>query len=185
MAARKKKVSPAINLLPKEEFAASTWGRVLKWLLSTFRVIVVVIEVVVMGAFLSRFWLDARSADLNDQIRQRQGTIESFVNFEKRFREIQAKIEIFAATTPQERQALPKIEVVTSLMPADVILDSVILMSDSIQLRAIAFTEESIAQYLVNLGASGEFEKVELQEASTGDDNSITFNIKVTLLEEN
>ena len=112
MAAQKTKKSQPINLLPKEEFAASTFGRIIKWLLSTFRVIVIVVEVVVMSAFLSRFWLDARSTDLNDQIKQRQSIIASFSSFEQSFRATQAKLAVFAATTKEESQTLPKMQTI-------------------------------------------------------------------------
>ncbi len=81
MAARKKK--RRINLLPQEEFAASILGRVLAWLLSSFRAIVSLTEMTVMIAFLSRFWLDAKSADLNELIRQKQPVIASTSDFEK------------------------------------------------------------------------------------------------------
>ena len=83
MAARKKR---QINLLPQEEFAASTLGRVLNWLLTTFRYIVIVTEIVVMTAFLSRFWLDAKSTDLNELIKQKQAVIAASADFEKEFR---------------------------------------------------------------------------------------------------
>ena len=68
MAARKK--SSRINLLPQEEFAASTLGRILAWILSTFRILVIMTELIVILAFLSRFWLDARTTDLNEEIKQ-------------------------------------------------------------------------------------------------------------------
>ena len=66
MAARKK--NKEINLLPQEQFAASTTGRVLAWVLSTFRMIVILTEMIVIIAFLSRFWLDIKSNDLTDEV---------------------------------------------------------------------------------------------------------------------
>ena len=62
------KKEPEINLLPQEEFEGSVIGRILKWGLSTFRIIVIIVEMVVMAAFLSRFWLDAKNSDLNEDI---------------------------------------------------------------------------------------------------------------------
>jgi hypothetical protein len=38
----------AINLLPQEEFDISIIGRTLKWAMGTFRIIVIVTEIVVM-----------------------------------------------------------------------------------------------------------------------------------------
>ena len=78
-----------INLLPKEEFAASTWGRILTWLLSTFRIIVIFTEVIVMAVFLSRFWLDAKANDLNELLRKNQAILKTTTEFENEFRDIQ------------------------------------------------------------------------------------------------
>ncbi len=63
MAARKNQ--QLINLLPQEEFAVSTLGRILAWLMSTFRYIVIAVEMVVMLAFLSRFWLEWNTHDVD------------------------------------------------------------------------------------------------------------------------
>jgi len=79
----------SINLLPQEEFEASTIGRVLKWATGTFRIIVIITEMVVMAAFLSRFWLDAQNSDLTDSIKIRSAQISAQGDLEKRFREIQ------------------------------------------------------------------------------------------------
>ena len=66
-----------INLLPKEEFDASVVGRLLRWAMGTFRIIVIITEMIVMAAFLSRFWLDAQNSDLNDEIRFASSQIDS------------------------------------------------------------------------------------------------------------
>ena len=64
MSAHKKQ---QVNLLPEKGFTSTTTGRVLTWILSTFRIIVIVTEIIVMIAFLSRFWLDAQNTDLSEE----------------------------------------------------------------------------------------------------------------------
>ena len=88
-----------INLLPQEEFASSTLGRVLTWLLSTFRIIVIATEIIVMAVFLSRFWLDAKANDLNELIRKNQAVLGTTVEFENEFRNIQKKLDTFSKTS--------------------------------------------------------------------------------------
>src|SRR3989304_6667942 len=104
MAARKKSTHQ-INLLPQEQFAASTSGRILAWALSTFRIIVIITELVVILAFLSRFFLDAQNADLSEQIEQKSGIVAASSDFEKTFRQTQKKLEIFSVLTDQEKLA--------------------------------------------------------------------------------
>jgi hypothetical protein len=181
MAAQKKTLLKEINLLPKEEFAMGTWGRILKWLLSTFRIIVVLVEVMVMGAFLSRFWLDARSSDLNDQIKQRQGVIAAFAETERDFRDAQNKLSVFAAVSPTERKSLPLIESITSFLPPDVLLSSITFVKDSFQVKAETVNELSIAQYLVNLEAADKFKEIALVQLGSSEEGSgLTFVVKIT-----
>src|SRR5512144_1767398 len=87
--------SKSINLLPQEEFENSVLGRILRWATGSFRVIVIITEMVVMGAFLSRFWLDAQNSDLNDSIQIKSAQISAQKDFENQFRQIQKKLDIY------------------------------------------------------------------------------------------
>ena len=91
-----KKKTSVINLLPQEEFRKSPVGRILHWATTTFRTIVIITELIVIVAFLSRFSLDAKNADLNDIVRQNQSIIESYKDFEIEFRQIQQRIKSVA-----------------------------------------------------------------------------------------
>lgn len=166
MAALKKTVK--INLLPQEEFAKSTFGRVLSWALSGFRVIVIVVELVVMAAFLSRFWLDAKINDLNDVIRQKQALIAAQSEFEKTFRDIQKRITVYGevkaiATTPSA-----ELEKITVFLPLDVSLSSFSFSEGKIQIKGVAGSEISIAQLMANLEGTNQYKEVFL--TSVGND---------------
>src|SRR5258708_25047874 len=122
--AKKKKI-PEINLLPQEEFQASTIGRVLQWLLSTFRYIVITTEMIVMVAFLSRFWLDARSSDLTDAINQKKAVVASYSTFENQFRAAQQKITIFNNFAASNQQLNPVIQNIIANVQNDISLTDV------------------------------------------------------------
>jgi hypothetical protein len=83
-----------INLLPQEEFESSIIGRILRWAMGTFRIIVIITEIIVMGAFLSRFWLDAQNSTLSDGIKIKSSQIQSLADIEKEFRNIQSKLNM-------------------------------------------------------------------------------------------
>lgn len=174
MAAQKKQL---INLLPQEEFAASTLGRVLTWILSTFRVIVIITETVVMVAFLSRFYLDARITDLNDQIKLGQATIEASKTFEADFRSTQKKIEIASSLFLDKDRVTKNLEIVTSLTPTDVVLSSFTMIGNQITLKASTPLELSVSQELANLKASPKFEGIELTQVSSTDSGDLNFTI--------
>jgi hypothetical protein len=179
MAARKQQL---INLLPQEEFAGSTVGRVLVWAMSTFRYIVIGTEMVVMVAFLSRFWLDARNIDLNDLIKQKVGVISAYAEFEKDFRDTQKRLKIFGGLANEERTPSYYLDSITSYLPNDIRLVNFVGSETAYQLRAVSFSEASIAQYIVNLKESGDFEKVSISslDVSQQNDGLYTFNLKLS-----
>lgn len=178
-----RKPSAGINLLPKEEFASSTFGRILTWLLSTFRIIVILTEVVVMAAFLSRFWLDAKANDLNDLIRKNQAVLATTTEFESEFRNIQKKLETFSKVSTLNTASSEYINKISSYLPMDVSLNSFQITQDSIQIRGNSVDESSIAQFIVNLKSDDLFSDVVLMGTNTNQQNKslIVFNLKIDL----
>ena len=162
MAAQKK--PKQINLLPREQFAASTTGRVLAWTLSTFRIIVIVTELLVMAAFLSRFWLDAKASDLNEDIAQKEAVIQSTAEFEKEFRKVQKQLSIFQTLSAQENSPPDVLQAVSQYLPSDVSLTSFTFTTQEARVKGVSPTERAIAQFVENLRASEEFESVTLTQ---------------------
>lgn len=163
MAKKKKEV---INLLPQEEFAASTVGRILTWLLSTFRMIVIATEMVVMAAFLSRFWLDARNTDLNDEIKQKQAIISSYKDIERNFRATQSKLSIMSGLISNQTGGTI-FNLISQNLPPDAILTSVSITGSDIKIAGLGASERSISQFLVNLQSQKEISNVNLNQLSS------------------
>ena len=181
MAARQK--SKQINLLPQEEFAASTLGRVLKWGLTTFRFIVIITEIVVVGAFLSRFWLDARISDLNDSIRLKQAIIAASSEFEKDFRNTQAQLGIFTSLTKEGAAASYVLETASSLLPNDIYFSNFNFTKSEARINGVAPSEQTIAQYIANLESVDNFKEVSLTRLDSSEDNTnlLIFTLKIDL----
>lgn len=176
-----KKKKDLINLLPQEEFQASTLGRVLTWLLSTFRMIVIVTEMVVMAAFLSRFWLDARNTDLNDEINQKKIIINSYTNVEKAFRSAQLKLGVFDALTKDETNST-LIATIIQAIPSGVLLNSISFTGTELTIKGTTISESAIAQFLVNLDSLKKFKDVALSQIdSDKNGNGLVFSVKTTL----
>lgn len=171
-----------INLLPSEEFEDSTFGRVLRWALTTFRVIVIGVEVVVIAAFLSRFFLDAKNNDLTDEIEIKQARILAEADFEKEFRLTQKRLDIFSVLSgKQEGQAITS---VSSAMPSDVVLETMTVDDKSVLLKGRSTNEASISQFIVNLDSSEEFEKVSLSSVVSSDENIGELVFTLTLVKK-
>lgn len=170
----------AINLLPQEEFDASTTGRVLKWATGTFRVIVIATEMVVMGAFLSRFWLDAQNSTLNNSIKVKAAQITAQAEMEKQFRGIQSKLNIFDKIA-STHNTVTLLEKITNNVPQNITLSRVTINGNTVEIRGSSFSNNDIAQFIYVL-QNGIFKKVELQQVGSTENNTgeTTFVISVS-----
>jgi Tfp pilus assembly protein PilN len=158
----------AINLLPQEEFDVSLVGRTLKWAMGTFRIIVIVTEVIVMTAFLSRFWLDAQNSDLSNSIKVKSAQIAAQAEVEKEFRGLQSKLDI----AKQIKAAAPlsqKIDEITSKLPLGVNLATVSVLDNSAQIKGSSTSEVGIAQFITNLKADPSFKSVDLGQVTSSE----------------
>ena len=179
-----KKTSHVINLLPQEEFRKSPVGRILHWATTTFRTIVIITELIVIVAFLSRFWLDAKNADLNDIVRQNQSIIESYKDFEIEFRQIQQRIKIFSGMTQGTTVASLMMQAI-NLLPEDVNLVSISQVENSLQIKAASASERSIVQFITNLLNNPAFKEVKVASAVASSENQsvIVFTLETKFRE--
>jgi len=171
--------SKIINLLPEDQFQSSTLGRILKWALSSFRVMVIITELVVMSAFLSRFWLDARNSDLNEELNINKSQVLTYSSTEAEFRSYQKKLSILKSLY-NENQNTELISGIVNLIPSDVVLSSIQKTKDGIQIKALSYTEQSIAQFLVNLSQLGQLSEVVLSQVASSVDNEAITTFTIT-----
>lgn len=171
-----------INLLPQKEFEKSILGRTLKWLLSSFRVIVIITEMLVMAAFLSRFWLDAQNSDLNESLSQKKAIITSFAEIEKNFKDAQERLSIFSKVAPQTPVS-GYIKTVASYLPAGVQLKSVSETENSLQITGTSAEEAQIAQFVANLESVKTFKEVVLAQIDSDKESQFmtAFTVKINL----
>lgn len=183
MAKKQKKQEITINLIPEVGFAATITGRVLAWMLSSFRIIVIVTEIIVMIAFLSRFWLDARNTDLGEQILQKQAVIAASSDFEREFKFTQKRLAIFSELAKEEGVISGVVNTITTRLPADVVLTNITLTDNQVNVSGTTPNEKSIQQLMVNLGASDQVKGVKLLGISpnTKDPSLMTFKIEFSL----
>lgn len=165
--------SKQINLIPQDEFETSNFGRILKWALSTFRIVVIITELIVMSAFLSRFWLDAKNSDLNEEINNSKAQILAYKNIETEFRSLQQQTAI-AKALYLEPKISSIITTISSSIPNDIVVSSISDTNNELAIKASSLSERSIAQMLVNLQSTSELKEVSLIQANSNFDNNAT-----------
>lgn len=181
----KKKNKSTINLIPREGFTATTSGRILVWALSTFRVVVIVTEIIVMIAFLSRFWLDAQNTDLNDSIRQKRAVLEATQHFQEEFEGAQKLLTVYDKFTKNHGQAPDSYVNVTRSLPEgdNFFLTKISYNQSGVVLTGLSLNEKSIQQFAANLFEKELFNNVTLSSIESNEEIApyIKFDIKVEL----
>lgn len=169
-----------INLLPRSGFSSTTSGRLMGWLLSTFRVIVIVTEILVMIAFLSRFWLDAQNSDLNDQLIQKQSLLEASLEFEDKLADVQKRIEAYEHSIQDTDYHSTVLEYLTQSLPPDVLLVNLELNNNSLSVQGLSPNERSIQQFLSNLQFGDRFTNIHIRSLKTDEQQTelILFDVE-------
>ncbi len=170
----------SINLLPLEEFEASTIGRVLRWAMGSFRIIVILTEMVVMGAFLSRFWLDAQNSNLVDSIKVASSQIQVQSDFEKEFRGIQTKLAIFKQINSGVKDS-DKALSIAGKTPSGVTLSSISVQDTTSDVKGTSDTETAIAQFISNLKTDPAIKKIGLGPVETSDQAVSLISFQITI----
>lgn len=165
-----------INLLPKTEFELSFWGRFIKWALSSGRYIIILTELVVIIAFMSRFKLDRDASDVGDAILGKQSLLEASSNTEKTLRLVQNKLE----WANQKLNGAPKINIILDkLFNANVV--SLSIKNADITLIAKTVSETELGNLVGRLNEDKTFKSVELSDISTDVDGTIKFTLKLKI----
>lgn len=142
-----------INLLPKDSFEFSTLGKILKWALTSGRVLVVLTEFVVILAFGSRFYFDRRSNDLIEIIDQRQAVVDSYAEIEKRVRSVLAKQAIVEKYTKENLAINNVIGQIRRVTPQDVSFDEIAVDNKGFSLTGSARSEGGLANLLLGINS--------------------------------
>ncbi len=183
MSSKKQIKNRPINLVPQEGLSSTTAGRVLLWVLSTFRIILIVTEVFVIGSFVSRFWLDAKNTDLSQEIKEKKAVISSLSEFETDFKDIQNRLLAYETHKKESGLILSNIENFAAYKPPGVRFNNINAKIDYIDLDAVAAVETQIQQYWLNLKESRNYENVNISSIGAskedgGFDFLISANVK-------
>ncbi|MDO8429479.1 MAG: PilN domain-containing protein, partial [Candidatus Daviesbacteria bacterium] len=132
MAASKIQKLFKINLLIKRGENPDILTKLFKWALSSGRFIVIIVEMVVISAFVYRYKLDTDLANIQDKIKQQIPYIQSLKNEEVAIRQIQfqlASVKQIKSEDPNYKQLFEDISTITP---------------KSIRLATISFTEKDL-----------------------------------------
>ncbi|MBN1263578.1 MAG: PilN domain-containing protein [Candidatus Pacebacteria bacterium] len=177
MAAQKRE----INLLPQEGWERKPIARVVRWVLTIGRYIVITTELIVIIAFISRFKLDRDLSDLYEEIEIKQARVKSSEKFEEEFRLTQNRLKVLKEIEKGKNSFSQIILELTSSIPLNITLNSLEIDKDKLSIDGFSLSESSLAVLINNLKKSDFFGEIEVTRISKGSSLTIDFELTVSL----
>ena len=168
-----------INLLPPSEFEGSFWGRFLKWASTAGRKVVIVTEMVVILAFLSRFKLDEDIRRINEEITGKRNLLEASMPFEDRFKSMKNQITAAKIIEKQQLNASVALEEVAKQVPFEVRLDNVQISKNRINVTGLSIDEKALGEMLSRMDKNANWKSIDLVSLDSKINKGVTFVINI------
>lgn len=170
-----------INLLPKSELETSLGGRFLKWALGTGRYIVILTELVVIMAFMSRFKLDKDYADLADKITGKKAVLTAMESVEKKFRQTQGRVAAAKEVVDGTWHPGQVADSVVNKLPPGVTLSSLAVTKENVIVGGQANGEGEINILVGRLQKDPLWKSIEVVNLTSNPEGEVSFTIKLNL----
>lgn len=161
----------SINLLPEDDFLLGSFGKVIRWAVSVGRYLVIFTEVIVIISFATRFSLDRKVTDLNQEINKKVAIIESYAGLESEFRSAQEKLNQYSELEKQ-RNLTDVFEQISNVTPPDVIVTQLNVKKDGISITGSTLSQTAFNHLINNLQLSPFFSDIRIDSVENTQDSS-------------
>ncbi len=155
-----------INLIGKQKI---TLGEdFLRWAVKAGRIIIVVTELIALGALLYRFTIDRKIIDLHDKIKNEQLLVESQKPKETTYRSIQSRLDN-VKTIQEETKAKINImnSIVSSISDGDFTSTNITVDQNTIEVQGVAFSIFPINAFIDTLKKDPNVTSISLDDVTS------------------
>jgi type IV pilus assembly PilN-like protein len=152
-----------ISLLPDSHRSDNLTSRIVNWVTTIGRVVIIFTELFVVIAFLSRFWLDRQNSDLSEKVRQQRAILTSTAEFEKEFTSFQKRLKIIGDLNKNSNLG-GALDSLLKSTPPDIYFQKLSIdpqnqqMTTTIDTRA--YSSQSVISFITNLILNKDIQKV-------------------------
>lgn len=157
----------SINLISKEKFERTKIGQVVIWATTVGRYLVIATELIVIAAFLSRFYLDRVLTDLNEELQQKQAVIESFADLEDRVETAQQQIDIVKKMLAGQMNINQQLAKIGQSTPKNVAFETLNFDQEKAQIVGTALSKQAAANFLSALKTNPSFSNLNVSKLSS------------------
>ncbi len=143
--------SASINLIKKE--TESSFDKFIDWALSIGRLIVIITEIIAIGAFIYRFSLDERLIQLHAEIKQKQNSLASLKKDEENFRNLQGRLSLASNLSKNGASVYNTFQDIVELTPEDLNFNDLTLSKDRVVINLDVISISSLNVFVNSLKA--------------------------------
>lgn len=155
----------SINLIKDQK--GDLIERVINWSLSVGRILVILTELIALGAFLWRFGLDQQLIDLHTQIKQKQTIVAAFKKNEDEYRNLQNRLSLASNYLSVEEKRLKIYKDILTLKSLGVSFNRISLSFDKITMQISVDSVASLSNFANSLKSYPSIESVSIDKIET------------------
>lgn len=177
---KENKISINLNLLNPQSNPEKIYFKAMRWILSTGRYILIVVELVVFVAFLSRFKLDSDLANNTEAIDQKIPFIESYKPDEILIRQTQQQLSLLKTIKQDSPNYTAILSSIASQTPTRVVLKNIDMQKlegvITLKVTGQAQNNNELSSFLNGLRGNPNFSEINL-DGVTLDEGLINFTL--------
>lgn len=170
-----------MNLLPKDSFEKSVLGKVMEWALGVGKWIVIVTQLVVVGAFLMRFGLDRKLTNVRNDMQKEVDIILSYKELENDFVLAQKRISFIAPVVKRQAFLVSIVDELARSTPLDVWYERITINPASISLTGNANSIAGFSRFLNTIKRNGFFESIKIGNIESGTEKGSQIKFEIVL----
>ena len=169
-----------INLLNTKH--SSFLERFINWTLTVGRIVVILTELIALGAFLYRFSLDQQLIDLHSKIKQEQAIVAYLKDSEATYRNLQDRLSVASNFSAAGNERVKVFKDLIAFAPPGIIFDDFNLTYNRVKISTEVYSVSSLSSFVDSLKKYSSVEKVSIDkienQASSG---TLAVTINATL----
>ncbi len=183
--------SKEISLLPQDENPNSVGARLIHWLTTVGRYVMVFTELIVISAFISRFWLDRKNADLSAILRQQKAILETTKDFEQQYALLGQKLDLVQKSYASQPAFAYYLKSLAKSTPPQISYQNISISPEpdqplSLSASLSSSSENAVVEFISNLIKNPDINKVNVKNIEKkAKSNTYSLNLLIVFNQTN
>lgn len=140
---------PSVNLVKPRQ--ADFFANFINWALTIGRLVVIVTEIIALGAFLYRFSLDRQLIDLHSKIKQEQAIVNYLKDEEETYRNLQQRLTVASTFSNSSQERVKIFNDILLFTPQGLSFSEFTLNANRLKMSADIESVTSLSSFIENL----------------------------------